>query len=161
MSARVGSGVDAHRLVPGCPLVLGGVELAFPSGLAGHSDGDVVSHAIADAVLGAVGAGDLGSHFPSDDAQWKGASSLLFLERVATVVAERGGSIMNVDVTLILQAPKVADAVPQMRKAVGEALGISPEQVSIKATTTDHLGFTGQGQGAAAIAVALVEVPSR
>lgn len=155
---RAGVGFDAHRLVPGRALVLGGVEIPFGRGLEGHSDGDVLCHAIADAVLGATGAGDIGAHFPSFDSKWSGASSLGFLEQVAALVAETGGRIENVDATIVLEEPRVADAIERMRKAVAGALGLEVERVSIKATTTDGLGFAGRGEGAAAFAVAVVEV---
>lgn len=154
---RAGIGFDAHRLVRGRPLVLGGVEIPSESGLEGHSDGDVLCHAIADAVLGAIGVGDIGTHFPSSDPGWAGVSSLRFLERAAGLVSEAHARISNVDATIVLESPRVAAAVEGMRKAVAAALGLDPERVSIKATTTDGLGFAGRGEGVAAFAVALVE----
>jgi 2-C-methyl-D-erythritol 2,4-cyclodiphosphate synthase len=158
-SFRVGTGFDAHRLVPGRPLVLGGVRIPFPVGLEGHSDGDVLAHAIADALLGAVRAGDLGAHFPSSDPKTRGISSLAILEEVAALLAGRGGAIENVDAVLILEAPRVAPHTGAMRAAIAGALGISDERVSVKASSTDRLGFTGRSEGIAAQAVALVRVP--
>jgi 2-C-methyl-D-erythritol 2,4-cyclodiphosphate synthase len=155
---RVGVGFDAHRLVPGRPLVLGGVRIPFPVGLEGHSDGDVLSHAIADALLGAVRAGDVGAHFPSSEEGTRGISSLAILREVAAIVASRGGAVENVDAVLVLEAPRIAPHADAMRAAIAGALGISPERVSVKASTTDRLGFTGRSEGIASQAVALVRI---
>lgn len=157
MAVRAGIGFDAHRLVPGRPLILGGVEVPSPAGLEGHSDGDVLIHAIVDAILGAASAGDIGTHFPATDPRWRGAPSLGFLEHAAAIVAERGGCVVNVDATLVLERPKVADFVGEMRARIAAALGLAPDAVGVKATTTDGLGFAGRGEGAAAFAVALVD----
>lgn len=157
MSFRVGTGYDAHRLVIGRPLILGGVEIPSDRGLDGHSDADVVCHAIGDALLGALGLGDLGTHFPPGDPQWKGASSLRLLERIAERVVAEGGVLVNVDAMLILEAPKIAPHVPLMRERIGAALGLPPECVSVKATTNEGLGWIGRGEGAAATAVVLIE----
>ncbi|MBI4728295.1 MAG: 2-C-methyl-D-erythritol 2,4-cyclodiphosphate synthase [Acidobacteria bacterium] len=159
-TARVGVGFDAHRLALGRRLVLGGVRVPSRLGLAGHSDGDVLCHAVVDAILGALGAGDIGTHFPSDEPRWKDASSLGFLGYAAGLVAGRGGEIANVDATLILEAPRVARFVGGMRSRVAKALEIPAARVGIKATTTDGLGFAGRGEGAAAIAVALLRLPA-
>ena len=153
---RVGIGVDAHALEFGVPLVLGGVEIEFPRGLAGHSDGDVIAHALIDAVLGAAGLGDIGSVFPSGDARWEGASSLDLLRRAGQDVREAGWDLVNADCVLIGEEPKIAPLRERMRARLAEALGVEPEQVNVRATTTDKLGFAGRGEGLAAEAVALV-----
>jgi 2-C-methyl-D-erythritol 2,4-cyclodiphosphate synthase len=155
---RVGAGFDAHRLVAGRPLLLGGVLVPFDRGLEGHSDGDCLSHAVCDALLGAAAAGDMGQHFPSSDPRWRGAASRVFLEQVARVLAGAGCSIVNVDATLIAQAPALAPHLPAMRAAIAEALGVGAERVSVKAKSTDHLGALGRGEGIAAQAVALVRL---
>ena len=152
---RFGIGYDAHALVAGRPLMLAGVHVPFGSGLEGHSDGDVACHAIADAMLGAAALGDLGTHFKADDpAVPAGVSSLALLERTGEMVRERGWHVENVDATIVAQRPRLAEHVLAMRQAVAQALGITDERVSIKATTTDGLGFTGTGEGIAAYAVA-------
>jgi 2-C-methyl-D-erythritol 2,4-cyclodiphosphate synthase len=157
MSAcRIGYGYDVHRLVPGRPLILGGVHIPWELGLAGHSDADVLSHAIGDALLGAVAAGDLGRHFPDSDPKFKGISSLVLLEEIMAIVRERGYRVSNVDATIIAQAPKLAPHIPAMIQRLAPVLQIAPEDLNIKATTTEGLGFTGQGQGMAAAAVVLV-----
>lgn len=157
MSAfRVGTGFDAHRLVSGRKLMLGGVEVAHPRGLEGHSDGDCAIHALCDALLGAAAAGDMGAHFPSADPQWKDAPSMTFLERVAGIVAQRGFAVENVDVTVIAQGPGLAPYIEKMRGALGRGLGLRPGQVSVKAKSSDGLGAIGRGQGIAAIATALL-----
>jgi 2-C-methyl-D-erythritol 4-phosphate cytidylyltransferase/2-C-methyl-D-erythritol 2,4-cyclodiphosphate synthase len=156
---RAGIGFDAHRFAPGRKLVLGGVEIPFDRGLDGHSDADVLAHAICDAVLGAAGLGDIGSRFPSADPRWEGASSLRFLERAAGLIAGGGGTIQNVDATLICEAPPVLPHAEDMASRIARALRIAPARVSVKATSTDGLGFTGRGEGIAAMAVALVEMP--
>ena len=153
---RVGLGVDAHALAEGVPLVLGGVEIESARGLLGHSDGDVIAHALIDAVLGAAGLGDIGSVFPSGDARWEGASSLDLLRRAGQDVREAGWDLLNADCVLIGEEPKIAPLRERMRARLAEALGVEPEQVNVRATTTDGLGFTGRGEGLAAQAVALV-----
>lgn len=154
---RVGVGVDAHALVEGVPLVLGGVELESSRGLAGHSDGDVVAHALIDAVLGAAALGDIGSLFPPGDAQWKGASSLDLLARAYSRVREAGYELANADCVLVGEEPRIAPLRETMRAKLAEAMGVEPGRVNVRATTTDKLGFTGRGEGLAALAVALVE----
>jgi 2-C-methyl-D-erythritol 2,4-cyclodiphosphate synthase len=154
---RVGTGFDAHALEPGVPLVLGGVSFRSPRGLAGHSDGDVVAHALIDALLGAAGLGDIGSLFPSDDPELKGVSSLKLLREAYAQVLARGYRLVNADVVLIGQEPKIAPVRQQMRLSLAGALGVEFEQISVRATTTDGLGFTGRGDGLAAQAVALLE----
>jgi 2-C-methyl-D-erythritol 2,4-cyclodiphosphate synthase len=153
---RIGSGYDAHRLVPGRKLMLGGVEVPFARGLEGHSDGDCLLHAICDALLGAASAGDMGRHFPTSDSRWKGVASLVFLEQVARLVAERGLEVENVDATVIVQAPPLAPLLPRMQQAIAGALGIAPDSVSVKAKSTDGLGALGRGEGIAALASALL-----
>ncbi|HEX2178522.1 MAG TPA: 2-C-methyl-D-erythritol 2,4-cyclodiphosphate synthase [Actinomycetota bacterium] len=158
---RVGMGYDVHAFEPGRPLVLGGVTIPDATGLAGHSDADVVCHAIADALLGASGLGDLGTHFAAD-AVPEGVSSLQILARTAVLLAGAGFTIVNVDATVVIQEVRMAPYRRQMAECVAAALGIEPAQVSVKATTTDHLGFAGRGEGAAGLAVALVDGgPSR
>ena len=148
-----------HRLLEGRPLWLGGVEIEHDMGLDGHSDADVLMHAICDAVLGALGQGDIGSFFPPSEPQWKDAPSRIFLEKAAELVAEADGKIVNIDATLIAEAPKILPHVPAMKVAVAQALYISPAQVGIKATTNELLGFLGRGEGMAAMAVAGVNLP--
>jgi 2-C-methyl-D-erythritol 2,4-cyclodiphosphate synthase len=154
---RVGIGVDAHALVEGVPLVLGGVEVEFDRGLAGHSDGDVISHALIDAVLGAAGLGDIGSLFPSDSGEWEGARSLDLLARTYATVGELGLTLANADCVLVGEAPRIAPFRAAMHERLAEAMGVAPGLVTVRATTTDRLGFTGRGEGLAAIAVALLE----
>jgi 2-C-methyl-D-erythritol 2,4-cyclodiphosphate synthase len=153
---RVGIGVDAHAFLDGAGLVLGGVELPGEPGLAGHSDGDVVAHALVDAVLGAAGLGDIGSFFPSDEPEWEGVSSLLFLERAMAAVREAGFELVNADCVLIGERPRIAPIRAEMEARLAAGLGVEAGQVSIRATTTDGLGFTGRGEGLAAQAVALL-----
>ncbi|MCX8155934.1 MAG: 2-C-methyl-D-erythritol 2,4-cyclodiphosphate synthase [Verrucomicrobiae bacterium] len=155
---RVGIGYDVHPLVAGRRCVLGGVEIAYEKGLAGHSDADVLMHAICDAVLGALGLGDIGQFFPNTDPRWKDAPSRIFLEEAARQVAARGGRIVNIDATLVAQAPKVGPHVGAMKRNLGAALGVGPEVIGIKATTNEGLGFIGRGEGIAAMAVAAVEL---
>ena len=152
----VGHGYDVHRLVEGRPLILGGVEIPFERGLLGHSDADVVAHAVADAVLGAAGLGDLGRHFPPSDPRWKDVSSLRLLEEISRMVAGGGLRVQRVDATLVAQRPRVAPHVPAMEQALARALGVPPGAVTVKATTTEGLGFEGREEGMAAHAVALV-----
>jgi 2-C-methyl-D-erythritol 2,4-cyclodiphosphate synthase len=153
---RIGNGFDAHRLVSGRPLRLGGVVVAHPRGLEGHSDGDCVLHAVCDALLGAAGEGDMGRHFPSSDARWKGVDSRVFVEEVSRVIAERGFQLGNVDVTVIAQEPVLAPYLEAMRGAIATALGVGRDCISVKAKSTDHLGALGRGEGIAALATALI-----
>lgn len=155
---RVGIGYDVHPLVVGRRCILGGVDIAHDKGLAGHSDADVLMHAICDAVLGALGLGDIGHFFPNTDPRWKDAPSRVFLEEAARQVAQRGGKILNVDATLIAQAPKVGPHVPAMKNNLAKALWVSPDVIGVKATTNEGLGFIGRGEGIAAMAVAAVEL---
>jgi 2-C-methyl-D-erythritol 2,4-cyclodiphosphate synthase len=154
---RVGLGYDAHRLVAGRPLILGGVNIPHTQGLLGHSDADVLSHAIGDAFLGAVGAGDLGTHFPDKDPAYKDISSLILLERIMEVVRDRGFKPVNVDATIVAQEPRLASHIPAMQANLAPILGLTPAEVNIKATTTEHMGFAGRGEGMAAYAVVLVK----
>jgi len=154
---RIGMGADAHALVEGVPLVLGGVELESDRGLAGHSDGDVLAHALIDALLGAAGLGDIGSLFPSGAAEWVGASSLDLLSRAYAQVREAGYTLVNADCVLVGEEPRIAPVREAMRAKLAEALGAETDRVNVRATTTDRLGFTGRGEGLAALAVALVE----
>jgi 2-C-methyl-D-erythritol 2,4-cyclodiphosphate synthase len=154
---RVGVGVDAHALVEGVPLVLGGVEIESPKGLAGHSDGDVISHALIDAVLGAAGLGDIGSLFPSDSREWEGARSLDLLARAFEQVRAFGLTLANADCVLIGETPRIAPVRAAMHERLADAMGVAPGLVTVRATTTDRLGFTGRGEGLAAIAVALLD----
>ncbi len=154
---RVGVGYDVHPLVEGRRLVLAGVVVPFERGLEGHSDADVASHAIVDALLGAAALGDIGAHFPPDDPAFRGASSLGFLEAVAGLLAQRQWRVGNIDATIIAQEPRLSPFVQQMRQNVSRALGIGIDRVSIKATSTNGLGFAGRGEGIAAHAVALIE----
>jgi len=153
---RVGVGVDAHALVEGVPLVLGGIELESPRGLAGHSDGDVIAHALIDAVLGAAALGDIGSLFPPGDAQWAGASSLDLLARAYGQVREAGFELANADCVLVGEEPRIAPVRGEMQARLAAAMGVEPGLVAVRATTTDGLGFTGRGEGLAAVAVALL-----
>lgn len=153
---RVGLGYDAHRLVMGRPLILGGVDIPHTRGLLGHSDADVLSHAIGDALLGAVGAGDLGTHFPDKDPAYKDISSLILLEKIMKVVRDRGFQPVNVDATIVAQEPRLAPHIPAMQQNLAPILGLTPAEVNIKATTTEHMGFAGRGEGMAAYAVVLV-----
>jgi 2-C-methyl-D-erythritol 2,4-cyclodiphosphate synthase len=153
---RIGLGVDAHAFGEGVPLVLGGLELESPRGLAGHSDGDVIAHALIDAILGAAGLGDIGSLFPPGEPEWEGASSLDLLRRASAHVREAGWELVNADCVLIGEEPRIAPVREQMRVRLAEAAGVAPELVNVRATTTDGLGFTGRRDGLAAQAVALV-----
>lgn len=153
---RVGQGVDAHAFDPNRPLILGGVRIPDSPGLAGHSDADVVSHAVADALLGAAHLGDLGQNFPADD-RWRDASSLDILRETKALLDAAGWSCVNVDVTVVTEKPKLAPFIPEMETNVATALGLETDAVSVKATTTDGLGFTGRGGGMAALAVVLVQ----
>jgi 2-C-methyl-D-erythritol 2,4-cyclodiphosphate synthase len=153
---RIGSGFDVHALVPGRRLVIGGVTIPFDRGLAGHSDADVLLHAIADAMLGALALGDLGAHFPNDDPRWKDADSRDLLRHVASLTQMQGYGIGNVDATIIAQAPRLAPFVGAMRQRIAADLGCTIDQISVKATTTERLGFTGRGEGIAAMASVLL-----
>jgi len=154
---RAGIGYDIHRFEEGRPLILGGVELAGETGLAGHSDADVLLHAIIDALLGACGLGDIGQHFPPEDPQWKGANSLDLLARALALVRVAGFEVGNVDATVIAERPRLAPHVPTMRERIAEALGIDRRRVNVKATTNEGIGAIGRGEGIAAMAVAVVE----
>lgn len=156
---HVGIGYDVHQLVAGRKLVLGGVEIAHAKGLEGHSDADVLMHAICDAVLGALGESDIGHFFPNTDMRWKNAPSRIFLQEAARQVSFREGRIVNVDATLIAQAPKIAPYVKEMRENIAGALNIALNRISIKATTNETLGFIGREEGIAAMAVASVDLP--
>lgn len=154
---RVGIGYDVHRLTEGRRLILGGVEIPFEKGLLGHSDADVLLHTITDALFGAAAMGDIGSHFPDTDPRWKGADSLLLLEACSRELAEAGWRVSNIDAVIVAQRPKLLPHVPRMRENIARALGITPEQVSLKGKTEEGLGFTGTGEGMAAHAVCLIE----
>jgi 2-C-methyl-D-erythritol 2,4-cyclodiphosphate synthase len=153
---RIGHGYDVHRLTAGRKLILGGVEIAHAMGLDGHSDADVVVHAIMDALLGAAALGDIGRHFPDTDPQYKGADSLKLLARVGELLQEAGYGVSNIDATILAQRPKLAPHIPQMEENVARTLGLAKNQVNIKATTEERLGFTGREEGIAAHAVALL-----
>ncbi len=152
-----GIGYDVHALTEGRPLILGGVEIPHARGLLGHSDADVLAHAIADALLGAVGAGDIGHHFPNTDESIRGISSTKILAEAAAILAGRGARIINIDATVIAEAPKLAPHLPAMRASLAQALQMPAERVSIKATTNEGLGFLGRAEGIAAMAIASVE----
>ena len=158
---RIGQGFDAHALVTGRRLVIGGVEIPHEKGLAGHSDADVLIHAVCDALLGAAGLGDIGKHFPDSDARFKGIDSRKLLREVARLLKERGLTAANVDATIIAQAPQMAPHIPMMRANLAADLGIAPDAVNVKAKTTEKLGFVGRGEGIAAEAVALLAESSR
>lgn len=155
---RIGHGYDAHRLVGGRKLILGGVDIPWERGLLGHSDADVLAHAVGHALLGALHLGDLGENFPDTDPSLEGVSSLEILRGIARMIADRGGMIQSVDTTVVAQAPKLKSYKEQMAENIAGALGISPELVSVKATTTEGMGFAGRGEGIEAHAVCLVEV---
>ncbi|TCW36655.1 2-C-methyl-D-erythritol 2,4-cyclodiphosphate synthase [Laceyella sacchari] len=150
---RIGQGFDVHQLGPNVPLIIGGVQIPYEKGLIGHSDADVLLHAITDAVLGALALGDIGKHFPDTDPAYKGADSAKLLEAVWSLVKEKGYCLGNVDCTIIAQQPKMAPHIPAMQKRIAALLEGNPEQVNVKATTTEKLGFTGRGEGIAAMAV--------
>ena len=154
---RAGIGYDLHRLAEGRKLILGGIEVAFPKGPAGHSDGDALVHAICDALLGAAGLGDIGTHFPDTDPKWKGVSSLRFLERVRELLAERGLRIAHIDAVVIVEKPKLGPHFPAMREALGHALGIPPAAINLKAKTNEGVDAIGQGEAIAAQAIATLE----
>jgi len=154
---RVGFGYDVHALVPGRPLFLGGIEIPYLLGLQGHSDADVLLHAICDALLGAIGGGDIGKHFPDTDSQYRDIRSTVLLKRVIHKIKEKGFHLLNIDATLVAQRPKVSEFIPRMVKQIADVLEIEPGRVNVKATTTEGLGFAGRGEGIGAYAVALVE----
>jgi len=156
---HVGIGYDVHQLVEGRKLVLGGVEIHHTKGLEGHSDADVVMHAICDAILGALGESDIGHFFPNNDPRWRGAASKVFLEEAGRQLEFRGGKIVNIDASIIAQQPKLATHIPRMKENMAQALKINRNRVGIKATTNEQLGFIGRGEGIAAMAVASVELP--
>jgi len=154
---RIGHGYDVHKLVEGRALILGGVNIPWEKGLLGHSDADVLTHAVMDALLGAAGLGDIGKHFPDTDPAYAGADSLKLLEHVTDLLAKEGWQVGNVDATILAQRPKLAPHIPQMRDNLAARMGIAPSQVNVKATTEEGLGFTGAGEGMAAHAVCLLD----
>ncbi len=154
---RIGHGYDVHRLVEGRDLILGGVTIPYEKGLLGHSDADVLLHAVSDALLGAAGLGDIGRHFPDTDPQYKGADSLELLRQVYRKISEKGYRVGNIDVTMIAQRPKLKDYIPQMQANIAAAVEAEPDWVNVKATTEEKLGFTGTGEGMACHAVCLLE----
>ncbi len=154
---RIGHGYDVHRLVEGRDLILGGVKIPYEKGLLGHSDADVLLHAVSDALLGAAGLGDIGRHFPDTDPQYKGADSLELLRQVYRKISEKGYRVGNIDVTMIAQRPKLKDYIPQMQANIAAAVGTAPDRVNVKATTEEKLGFTGTGEGMSCHAVCLLE----
>lgn len=154
---RIGHGYDVHRLTEGRRLILGGVEVPYEKGLLGHSDADVLTHAVMDALLGAAALGDIGKLFPDSDAAYAGADSIALLERVTALLREHGWQVGNVDATVVAQTPRLAPYIPEMRRRLAEAMGLDVDCVSVKATTEERLGFTGSGEGMAAHAVALIE----
>ena len=156
---HVGIGYDVHPLVEGRKLILGGVEIPHSKGLEGHSDADVLMHAVCDAVLGALGLGDIGTFFPNTDPRWRGVASRVFLEEAARQVGFHSGQIVNVDATVIAEEPKLVPHVGRMKVNIAQALGLNVQRVGIKATTNEHLGAIGRGEGIAAMAVASVEIP--
>lgn len=154
---RIGHGYDVHRLVEGRDLIIGGVKIPYEKGLLGHSDADVLTHAVMDALLGAAALGDIGKHFPDTDPAYKGADSLKLAQHVAKLLQDKGYRIGNIDATVIAQAPKLAPHIPLMKQNLARALGCDADQINVKATTEEHLGFTGEGLGIAAHAVCLIE----
>ena len=154
---RIGHGYDVHRLVVGRDLILGGVKIPYEKGLLGHSDADVLLHAVSDALLGAAGLGDIGRHFPDTDPQYKGADSLELLRQVYRKISEKGYKVGNIDVTMIAQRPKLKDYIPQMQANIAAAVETAPDRVNVKATTEEKLGFTGTGEGMSCHAVCLLE----
>ena len=159
MQLRIGNGYDIHRLVSGRPLILGGIRLEHPLGLDGHSDADVLVHALMDALLGALSLGDIGQHFPPDDPQWKGADSLVLLEHVMALVREHGWIVVNVDTVVIAERPKLKPHIAAMRRSIASRMGLDPDQVGVKATTNEQLGPEGREEGISCHAVALLQRP--
>lgn len=157
MDIRIGQGYDVHALASGLPMRLGGVELRSDFGFVAHSDGDVAIHALCDAILGALALGDIGKHFPDSSAEFAGIDSRLLLERVVELVGKDGWTVGNADITIALQAPKLAPYIPQMRDELARIMGVKPSDVSVKATTTEHLGFVGRGEGCEVWAVVLLK----
>ena len=157
MNMRIGQSTDIHRLVKGRDLILGGVKVPYELGLLGHSDADVLLHAIIEALIGAMGLGDIGRHFPDNDDRYKGISSLLLLEKTAEMLRENGYRVVNVDSLVIIQAPKLKDYIPQMVRNIAAVLQCEESRINVKATTAEHLGFIGNGEGAMAQAVALID----
>jgi 2-C-methyl-D-erythritol 2,4-cyclodiphosphate synthase len=155
-----GIGYDVHRFAEGRPLILGGVEIPHSHGLEGHSDADVLCHAIADAILGAIGELDIGHHFPNTDESIRGISSLEIVRKAVALVVAQGGRVLNIDASVVTEAPKVAPHLSAMKTNLAEAIGLSAKRVGLKATTNEHLGFIGRGEGIAALAVASVELPA-
>lgn len=153
---RIGHGYDVHKLVPNRKLILGGVEITYEKGLMGHSDADVLIHALMDAMLGALAMGDIGGLFPDTAPEYEGADSMKLLERVTDIIKEKDYEVVNIDCTIIMQSPKLAPYIKKMRENIAEAIGCEISQISVKATTEEHLGFTGAGEGAAAHAVCLL-----
>lgn len=156
---RIGQGIDIHPFDDERPLILGGVRIADTGGLAGHSDADVVLHAVTDALLGAGGAGDIGQYFPSDEERWKGAESSRFVREARSILAERNATVANIDITIIAQKPKIAPHREAIAASIARLLDLNRGQVNVKATTTDHLGFIGRGEGVCAMAIVLVAWP--
>ena len=157
---RVGTGYDVHRLVEGRELIMGGVKIEYEKGLLGHSDADVLLHAVSDALLGAAALGDIGKHFPDTDEKYKGISSLILLKEVGALLEEKGFYINNIDATIIAQAPKMRPHIENMRKNIADALALDVSQVNVKATTEEGLGFTGSGEGISAQAICLISEAS-
>jgi len=159
METRIGSGFDVHPFEPGDFVTLGGIRIPHHKRLQGHSDADVALHALTDALYGALGEGDIGSHFPPGDPQWRGADSAIFLAHAAEMVTTRGGRIVNLDITVVCEAPRIGPHVPAIRERIGGICKISPSRVAVKATTSERLGFTGREEGIVALASASVELP--
>ncbi|WP_163192769.1 2-C-methyl-D-erythritol 2,4-cyclodiphosphate synthase [Clostridium thermarum] len=154
---RIGMGYDVHRLVEDRKLIIGGVDIPYEKGLLGHSDADVLLHAVMDSLLGAAALGDIGKHFPDTDVKYKGASSLLLLKDVGELLKDKGYSVVNIDATIIAQKPKMAPHIPSMRQNIAETLGLDIDRINIKATTEEGLGFTGSGEGISAQSICLIE----
>lgn len=154
---RIGHGYDVHRLTEGRKLILGGVEIPYEKGLLGHSDADVLVHAVMDAMLGALALGDIGKHFPDTSPEYEGADSIMLLKKVSEIITDKGYAVGNIDSTIIMQSPKLAPYIDKMRENIAEAVGCEFSQISVKATTEERLGFTGSGEGAAAHAVCILE----
>ena len=157
MQYRIGNGIDSHQLEEGIPLVIGGVSIPFPKGSKGHSNGDVLFHAIVDAILGSLALGDIGKHFPSDNPRWKNADSRIFLEHACKLMGEKGYSVENIDAIIIIQEPIISPHILHMREKIASILSADLDQISVKATTTDKLGFIGKGEGIAATASVLIK----
>ena len=159
METRTGSGIDVHPFEPGDHVWLGGVRIPHTAKLKGHSDADAALHALTDALYGTLGEGDIGTHFPPSDPQWKGAASRIFLEHAANLVTTRGGRIVNLDITIVCEAPKILPHSAAMKSVIADACGITVGRIAIKATTSEKLGFTGRGEGIVAMATATIELP--